>query len=110
MTYPDALIQLDLLFVVLFGIEGIETDVVVVKLSPNLYIVSKSVTGLGMLTLTFSLKASRSSSVKLSALAITGTTLTTSLSFFMTMMSIGRSEWPVGLMKNRQQWIRVSWM
>lgn len=42
--------------------------------------------------LTLCLKTSRSSRVKLSALAITGTTLTTSLSFFMTMISMGLSE------------------
>lgn len=45
-----------------------------------------------------------------SALAMTGTTLTTSDSFFSTTMSIGLSEWPDGWMKNKQQWMRVSWM
>lgn len=60
--------------------------------------------------LTRRLNRSLSSKVKVSAFAITGTTLTTSLNFFMTMMSIGRRECPVGFKKNRQQWIRVSWM
>lgn len=57
-----------------------------------------------------SLNTWRSSRVKLSALAMTGTTLTVSLSFFNTTMSIGFSAWPVGAMKYRQQWMRVSWM
>jgi hypothetical protein len=39
----------------------------------------------------------------LSALAMTGTTLTTSESFLRTTISIGLSEWPEGWMKKRQQ-------
>ena len=35
-TYPDTLVELDLLIVVLLGIEGVETDVMVEKLSTNL--------------------------------------------------------------------------
>lgn len=35
-TYPDALVQLDLLIIVLFRIKGIETDVVVLELSSDL--------------------------------------------------------------------------
>ena len=60
--------------------------------------------------LTFCLNANLSSIVKLSDLAIIGTTFTTSLSFFNTTMSIARSECPEGLMKNSAQWILVSWM
>lgn len=56
------------------------------------------------------LKSSRSDSVSESALAITGITLAMSPSFFITWMSIGRSEWPDGLMKNRTQCTRVSGM
>lgn len=50
-----------------------------------------------------SLKAWRSSTVNVSALAMTGTTLTTSDSFFKTTISMGFSEWPEGWMKNKQQ-------
>jgi hypothetical protein len=57
-----------------------------------------------------SLKALRSSKVRESDLAMTGTTLTTSESFFRTTMSIGFKAWPEGWMKKRQQWMRVSWM
>jgi hypothetical protein len=35
-SYPDGLVQLDLLFLVLIGIEGVETNVVVNQLFPNL--------------------------------------------------------------------------
>ncbi len=35
-TYPDALVELDLLVVVLLGVEGVEADVVVDQLLPNL--------------------------------------------------------------------------
>lgn len=55
-----------------------------------------------------SLKICLSSKVRLSALAMTGTTLTVSLSFFNTTMSIGLSACPVGVMKYKQQWMRVS--
>lgn len=61
-------------------------------------------------SLILSLKAWRSSSVSVSAFAMTGTTLTTSDSFLRTTMSMGLSEWPDGWMKKRQQWMRVSWM
>ena len=44
---------------------------------------------------TLLLKASLSSGVKESDLAMTGTTLTTSDNFFITIMSMGRREWPV---------------
>ncbi len=109
-AYPDSLVELNLLFVVLLRVEGIQADVVVNQLFPNLRKIRSSgiVFSLGRNSRTLVLNASRSSRVKLSALAMTGTTLTTSLSFFMTMMSIGRRECPVGLMKNRQQWMRVS--
>lgn len=43
-----------------------------------------------------SLNAARSSSVKLSLLAMTGTTLTNSLNFLSTTMSIGLRPWPEG--------------
>jgi hypothetical protein len=52
---------------------------------------------------TFCLNANLSSIVKLSDLAMIGTTLTTSLNFFKTTMSIARSECPEGLMKNNAQ-------
>lgn len=85
-------------------------------------------------SLILSLKACRSSRVSESALAITGTTLTTSDNFFRTTMSIGlrlqesggqhdidfdcwggaqygnAHAWPDGWMKNKQQWMRVSWI
>ena len=35
-TYPDALVQLDLLLVVLLSVEGVKADVVVDQLFPNL--------------------------------------------------------------------------
>ena len=35
-TYPDALVELDFLFVVLLCIERIEPNVVVIQLCPNL--------------------------------------------------------------------------
>lgn len=50
----------------------------------------------------------RSSSVKLSLFAMTGTTLTTSHSFLRTTISIGFNACPLGWMKNKQQWMRVS--
>jgi len=112
-SYTDAFVNLDLLFLILIGIERIETDVVVNQLFPNLSsrahqsAVQASPTPL---KLTLLLNASLSSRVRLSALAMTGTTLTTSLSFFITITSMGRRLWPVGLMKYKQQWMRVSWM
>ena len=36
-TYPDALVQLDLLLVVLLSVEGVQADAVVHELLPNLY-------------------------------------------------------------------------
>jgi hypothetical protein len=44
---------------------------------------------------TLLLKASLSSGVKASDFAMTGTTLTTSDNFFITIMSMGRREWPM---------------
>lgn len=54
-------------------------------------------------SLILTLKASRSSRVKESDLAITGTTLTTSESFLRTTISIGFNAWPDGWIKKRQQ-------
>ena len=36
-TYPDALVELNLLLVILIRVEGVEADIVVVHLCPNLY-------------------------------------------------------------------------
>ena len=91
-NYPDALIELNLLLIILFRVEGIQADVMVVHLSPNLQYDELIAIFNQAEKRTFSLKESRSSIVKLSALAMTGTTFTTSLSFFITIMSIGRSE------------------
>jgi hypothetical protein len=114
-AYPNRLVQVNLLLVILIGIEGIQTNVVVDQLFPNLRNPStirtlKNREGKILSKPTLNLNLSLSSNVKLSLFAITGTTLTTSLSFFITMTSMGRSAWPVGLMKYKQQWMRVSWM
>ena len=93
-TYSDAFVEAKFLFVVLVGIKWIQDNVVVHEFSPNLLkkpLVSNRLR-LTRFVLTLCLKSSRSSNVKLSALAMTGTTFTTSLSFFMTMISIGRRE------------------
>jgi hypothetical protein len=106
-SYPDGLVQLDLLFLVLIGIEGVETNVVVNQLFPNLpqprISSPRAKKKHRQKAHTLLLKLSRSSKVKLSALAMTGTTFTTSLSFFITITSIGRRLCPVGLMKYKQQ-------
>jgi len=89
----DRLVGGNLLLFILVCVEGVQPYVVVHELFPNLL-----------------LEPSFSSTVRLSDFAMTGTTLTTSLSFFMTITSMGRREWPVGLRKYKQQWMRVSWM
>lgn len=115
-AYPDALVELNFLLVSVVVIEGIHANVVVEEFSTNLRGQSEQ-TNVSEAPITdvhrvhtLCLNDSRSSKVKLSALAMIGTMLTTSLSFFMTITSMARREWPVGLMKYRQQWIRVSWM
>jgi hypothetical protein len=104
-TYADGLVQLNLLLVVFVRVKRIQANVMVSRFLTNLHTaVTKRVkSSMRCVQLTFDLNISLSSSDKLSDFAITGTTLTTSLSFFMTMTSIGRSEWPVGLMRYRQQ-------
>jgi hypothetical protein len=60
--------------------------------------------------LTLALKAATSSSVRVSALAITGIRLTLVCRRFMTSMSRGFREWPVGWMKKTHAWMRLSTM
>ena len=109
-SYPNHTIQLNFLVVIFISIKRIETNVLILQLFPNLIISCESEQRHAEPRLTLTLNFSRSSGVKLSDLAITGTTFTTSLSFFITITSIGRKAWPVGLMKYKQQWMRVSWM
>lgn len=94
----DGLVERRLVLVVLLVVEGVRPNVVVHQLGSDLRQDSISVSGrVGRRTLC--LNSSRSSSVSESLLAITGTTLTTSESFFITVMSIALREWPVGLIK-----------
>ena len=112
-THPDAFIKMNLFFIVLVCVKRIRTNVVENQLFPDLQeekIKNKKPTQLVFKWHTLNLNLSRSSKVKLSLFAMTGTTLTTSLSFFITITSIGLNAWPVGLIKYKQQWIRVSWM
>ena len=64
--------------------------------------------GKGASKRTLLLKASLSSGVKESDLAMTGTTLTTSDNFFITIMSMGRREWPVKHQSNPRS-PKVEW-
>jgi hypothetical protein len=115
-TYPNGVVELDFFVVIVLSVEGVETDVVVHHFSTDLQHAYLFLAQIHFTTSTFThslttcLNCSLSSRVKLSDLARTGTTFTTSLSFFITMISMGRIVCPVGLMKYRQQWMRVSWM
>lgn len=60
--------------------------------------------------LTLALKAAISSSVRVSDLAMTGIKLTLVWRRFMTSISRGLREWPVGWMKKTQAWILLSTM
>lgn len=60
--------------------------------------------------LTLALKAVISSSVRVSDLAMTGIRLTLVCRRFMTSMSRGFNEWPVGWMKKTHAWMRLSTM
>jgi len=110
-AYPDLGVDLNLLLVCLLGVEGVQANVVVNEFGTDLHNQSRLThaihTGIhcpnAIGELTFCLNATLSSIVKLSDLAITGTTFTTSLNFFNTTISIARSECPEGLMKNRAQ-------
>lgn len=111
-TYPDGLIEVNFLVVIFICIKGVKTNVVVHQLFPNLHVITncsepklKPNTGdtVELSTHTLFLKFSLSSIVNVSDFAMTGTTLTTSLSFFITITSMGRSECPVGLIKYKQQ-------
>lgn len=101
-THPDSFIELSLVLVIIAAVEGVASNVVVSHLVSDLqaHRINKekdiSVTRMRdnnpLRQLTVSLNLILSSRVMLSALAITGTTLTTSASFFMTMISSGLRE------------------
>ena len=100
MTYADVVILSQLFFVVLVSIERVQADVVVDEFRANLQTGVNTFSGEGASGRTLLLKASLSSGVKESDLAMTGTTLTTSDNFFITIMSMGRREWPVKCQSN----------
>ena len=92
-TYTNVFVQCTFLFIILITFVRIQTNVVESKLSLDLY----ESRAMSIMTfhrqikniLTRCLKASRSSKVKESDLAMTGTTLTTSESFLSTTISMG---------------------
>lgn len=92
MTYADGVVLGQLFFVILVGIERIQADVVVDEFRADLRTIINGFQGKSVGDCTLLLKASLSSGVKESDLAMTGTTLTTSDNFFMTIISIGRRE------------------
>jgi len=108
-TYADRIVLSQLFFVILVGIKRVQADVVVDEFRADLLNqLSTAFQGKRASKRTLLLKASLSSGVKESDLAMTGTTLTTSDSFFITIMSMGRREWPMKHQSNPRS-PKVEW-
>jgi hypothetical protein len=92
-AHPDPLIQGNLVLIVLLGIDGVKSNLVIMQFRANLprgrnisYEISYAILLIRLLTR--SLKASRSCKVNESDFAMIGTTLVTSANFLKTVISI----------------------